>query len=385
MINKTDFFTLREIEQQPGLWQKVFELVLAQKDSLKGFINKLQKSAGDEIILTGAGSSFFVGEMVAGYFQKYTGFSTKAVSTTELVTHPLLYINPAKQTLLVSFARSGNSPESVAAVKFADQVSKNINHLIITCNQTGELSKLSSSNPKYVFNLPEEANDKGLAMTSSVTSMALVALLISRLDEVETLLSQVRRASDYAESLLTNYSGMIEKLSGLNFKRAVFLGSGPQMGVAREAHLKLQEMTDGKVICKFDSFLSFRHGPKVVLDETTLLVYFFSNDEYVLRYEKDLVRSVAKDHNVMAVVGVSETKTDEDIFDVEIIMNDQTGGLDESFLGLCELIPAQLLGYYKSLELGLNPDQPSSGAIHRVVQGVDIYDLPVNDLAVSNF
>jgi tagatose-6-phosphate ketose/aldose isomerase len=384
MINKTDSFTLREIEQQPGLWQKVFELVLAQKDSLKGFINKLQKSAGDEIILTGAGSSFFVGEMVAGYFQKYTGFSTKAVSTTELVTHPLLYINPAKQTLLVSFARSGNSPESVAAVKFADQVSKNINHLIITCNQTGELSKLSSSNPKYVFNLPEEANDKGLAMTSSVTSMALAALLISRLDEIETLLSQVRRASDYAENLLSNYSEMIEKLSGLDFKRAVFLGSGPLMGVAREAHLKLQEMTDGKVICKFDSFLSFRHGPKVVLDENTLLVYFFSNDEYVLRYEKDLVLSVAKDHKLMAVVGVSETKIDENVFDFEIIMNNQ-GGLDESFLGLCELIPAQLFGYHKSLDLGLNPDQPSNGAIHRVVQGVVIYDLPVNDLAVSNF
>jgi len=142
-------------------------------------------------------------------------------------------------------------------------------------------------------------------------------------------------------------------------------------------------MTDGKVICKFDSFLSLRHGPKVVLDETALLVYFFSNDDYVLRYEMDLVKSVSEDHKLMAVMGVSEKKLECDGFDVEIVMNDAAGKLEEPFLNLCHLVPAQLLGYYKSLNLGLNPDQPSDGVIHRVVQGVTIYDLPLNNMVIS--
>jgi len=377
------FYTIKEIVQQPRLWQKVYELIVAQKEGLIRFLDKFQDETGAEVIFTGAGSSFFVGEMVAGYFQKNTGISSKAVSTTELVTHPSLYINPDRKTLLVSFARSGDSPESVASVRFADKISHNLKHLIITCNANGELSKMTSPNPKYVLTLPEESNDKGLAMTSSVTSMALSAILISRLNDIEVLKEQIILASAYAENIIRNYSEIIEKVSLLDFKRAVFLGSGPAMGVAREAHLKLQEMTDGKVICKFDSFLSLRHGPKVVLDETALLVYFFSNDDYVLRYEMDLVKSVSKDHKLMAVMGVSEKKLDCDGFDMEIVMNNDTGRLDESFLNLCHLIPAQLLGYYKSLNLGLNPDQPSDGAIHRVVQGVIIYELPLNDMAIS--
>ncbi len=374
-MTKTNFFTEKEIKQQAALWQKVYGLVLSQKKKLDEFLTKIRQQADCEVIFTGAGSSFFIGEMVAGYFQKNTGLSSKAISTTEIVTHPHLYINPDKQTLLVSFARSGNSPESVAAIDNSDKISDNILHLIITCNSQGELAKLVSSNEKYVLTLPEEANDKGLAMTSSVSSMALVALLISRLDEVEILQSQIEIASKYASHIISTYSAPIMQLAELDFKRAVFLGSGPFLGVAREAHLKLQEMTDGKVICKFDSFLGFRHGPKVVLDETTLLVYFFSNEEYVLKYETDLVHSVAKDHELLAVMGISETRLKGMDFDLEINMSDSTMQLDEEFLTLCSLIPAQLLGLYKSLNMGLNPDQPSNGAIHRVVQGVTIYNF----------
>ena len=377
---KTNFFTEKEIGQQPVLWQKVHELVLSQKREIARFLANIRQQKDSEIIFTGAGSSFFIGEMVAGYFQNNTGLSSKAISTTEIVTHPHLYINPEKQTLLVSFARSGNSPESVAAVNNSDKISGKILHLIITCNNQGELAKMDSPNDKYVLTLPEEANDKGLAMTSSVSSMALVALLISRLDEIELLQSQIDIASQYASHIISTYSSPIQRLAELDFKRAVFLGSGPFLGVAREAHLKLQEMTDGKVICKFDSFLGFRHGPKVVLDKTTLLVYFFSNDSYVLKYETDLLHSIAKDHELLAVMGISETKLNGTDFDLEINMSDSTTHLDEEFLTLCSLIPAQLLGFYKSLNMGLNPDQPSNGAIHRVVQGVTIYDFHIKEL-----
>jgi len=222
--------------------------------------------------------------------------------------------------------------------------------------------------------MPEEANDKGLAMTSSVTSMALSVLLISHLDNLDEQENKVLQAAKYARYILSEYTSVLRKVAKLDFNRAVFLGSGPFMGVAREAHLKLQEMTDGRVICKFDSFLSFRHGPKAVLNEKTLLVYFFSNNKYVKKYESDLVLSVAKNHKLLGVVSVSETFQKEKVSDYEIVMTSEEKMLDESYLTLCSLIPAQLLAYYKSLIVGLNPDNPSSGAIHRVVQGVTIYD-----------
>jgi len=366
--------TLKEIEQQPDLWLKVYDIVQIQKNNIDEFLIEVLPVTQSEIIFTGAGSSFFIGEMVAAKFQKNIGISSKAVSTTEIVTHPDSYINPVINTLMVSFARSGNSPESVAAVNLANQISKKVAHLIITCNKEGKLARLSFDNKKYVLIMPDEADDKSLAMTSSVTTMALSALLISQIKNIDHLNDQVELASKYAENIISVYKEELNRISNLEFKRAVFLGSGPNLGVARESHLKLQELTNGKLICKFDSFLGFRHGPKVIVDKDTLLVYIFSNDEYVIKYENDLVASMKKGINPLFTLGISEKEDTLSNSDLSIKLNNEYCNIKEEFLTLCNLMPAQLFGYYKSIKQGLNPDLPSTnGTIHRVVQGVNIY------------
>lgn len=369
-------YTLKEITQQGSIWKDVYSIVLANKTELSRILSELKYDNGSEVVFVGAGSSFFVGEMVAGYFLKNTGISSKAISTTEIVTHPELYINPNRKTLLVSFARSGNSPESVATVELADQITDNVSHLIITCAFEGALSTHTGLREKFTLVMPDEANDKGLAMTSSVTSMALAAILFSRIDEIETLQNQVDLASDYADHIIEKYNNDIRNAAALDIERAVFLGSGPFLGSAREGHLKLQEMTDGKVICKFDSFLAFRHGPKVVVNDKSLVVYLFSNDQYVQQYELDLANGIKQEQNPKFTIGISETPLKEQVSDLAICMTDSESKLDEEFLSICSLVPLQLLGYYKSINVGLNPDTPSeSGAIHRVVQGVTIYDF----------
>lgn len=369
-------FTLQEITQQGKVWTEVFGIVAENKSILSGIISWLKEDDSSEVIFTGAGSSFFIGEIVAGFFQKNTGISSKAVSSTEIVTHPEFYINPGKRTLLVSFARSGNSPESVAAVELANQVSKQLNHLIITCNSKGAISERADIQNSNILTMPDDAHDRGLAMTSSLTSMALAALLVSRIDEIEDLEKQVKLASSYADNIIEKYSTKIQQVAQRDFKRAIFLGSGPLSGAAREGHLKLQELTDGKVICKFDSFLGFRHGPKVVVDETALVFYMFSNNKYVEQYEMDLAHSIKKYQNPIFTISVSESPLNNDVCDFPIYMNEKNSQLDEDFLPICSLVAAQLLGYYKSLQLGLNPDSPSvNGTIHRVVQGVTIYDF----------
>lgn len=369
------YYTFNEIAQQGEVWKKVYQIILKNKIELARLLADLKFDAESEVIFTGAGSSFFVGEMVAGYFLKNTGISSKAVSTTEIVTHPELHINPYRKTLLVSFARSGDSPESISAVELADQVSEKVDNLIITCNTEGELSTNSNIRSKFVLAMPEEANDKGLAMTSSVTSMAMAAMLFSQIDEIETLESKVDIASEYADGIIENYTAYLQKAASLDFNRAVFLGSGPLLGAAREGHLKLQELTDGKVICKFDSFLAFRHGPKVVVNNDTLMMYMFSNDEYVLQYELDLIASIKKEQNPKYTIGISENRLSVKAFNLPVFMTNKGNQLDEGFLAICSLVPVQLLAYYKSIDVGLNPDSPSeSGAIHRVVQGVNIYE-----------
>lgn len=367
--------TSYEISSQPDLWRKTWQYILMQQNQLKKFLNPIYSKRDLVVILTGAGSSAFIGVALQGSFQKYNNLLTRAISTTDLVTHPDFFIQKERPTLLISFARSGDSPESIAAVNLANEICNEVYHLIITCNPYGKLAQEKDKNNNFIFLLPPETNDKGLAMTASFTSMLLSGILISRIHHIKELDVQVSQLISYGTNILQNYSEKIYQISKIDFKRVVFLGSGSLLGAARESHLKLQELTNGRIICKHDSFLGFRHGPKAVIDKTTIVFYLFSNKEYVEQYEKDLVSEICKQAQGMYSSGISEKLTERNYcLDLDIILSDGRRSIDEAFLSVCNVLPAQILGYYKSLELGFNPDSPSeSGVISRVVQGVKIY------------
>jgi len=291
--------TAREIWEQPVVWQKTFQQIKEQQGDLELFFREAV-SESSKIILTGAGTSAFIGLSIEGTFQRLTGVTTVSIPTTHLVTHAADYLDPEEHTLLISFARSGNSPESVATVKLIDKLCKKCSHLVITCDREGELAGYSSPNKKFTFVLPDESNDKSLAMTSSYTSMLLTGLLLPRLSEIATLDEAIRTLMDYGKKILETYADDIRKIADMDFKRAVVLGSGPLFGTSTESHLKLQELTDGQVVCKKDSYMAFRHGPKAVIDEETLVILLFSNNPAVQRYELDFVHSLEKGKKPMA-------------------------------------------------------------------------------------
>ncbi len=377
-INKKDrLYTDIEISGQPELWGSVYQLLLSDKEKISEFLKPSFQLKNLQIILTGAGSSAFVGESAQGFVQKNTGCNTKAIATTDLVTHPDLYFQPGLPTLLISFARSGNSPESLETVKLADVFCKEIYHLIITCNKEGELLNYAAENVNrtYALLLPEASNDKSLAMTGSFTSMLLSILLISDIRKLRNREIEVSRIFDQGISLLEN--GMaVKEIAAKGFERVVFLGSGPMLGIARECHLKLQELTDGKVVGKHDSFLGFRHGPRAVINKKTLLVYLFSPNDFVYKYELDLALSIGRDNRKIECLSIGRSNNNELgaclNIDLKLTPEDELNIIPAVLVG-------QLLGYYTSLNNGLNPDNPSvSGAINRVVKGVNIYDYPKN-------
>lgn len=375
LIEKGAVHTAREISQQPELWQKIWNDVNRQQSPLKNFLTVALKES-KTIILTGAGTSAFIGLSLSGLYQRKTGVHTQAIATTDLVSHPRDYFKADEPVLLVSFARSGNSPESVAAVALAEEVSRKCYHLVITCNREGKLALYGDSDHKFVFTLPDEANDQSLAMTSSYTGMLLAGILIAGLDELDESKKSVDILTGYGKKIISYYAKDLFRIAQKDFKRAVFLGSGPFFGAAKESHLKLQELTDGKVICKEDSFLGFRHGPKAVINEETLVCYILSNEEYVSRYEKDLVHAMKKGHPPMMEIGIMENKIPGLELDHTFYLSDNGCHLKEEFLVVCSVLPAQILGFFKSIDLGLKPDLPSAtGAITRVVEGVQIYSL----------
>ncbi|MCF6351989.1 MAG: SIS domain-containing protein [Cyclobacteriaceae bacterium] len=367
--------TASEIEAQPRLWQDTCHILENELTGLTAFVNKVLSFEDLRAIFTGAGTSAYIGDVLHKGFQRQTGKTTEAVATTDLILNPKDYLHKNKPTLLVSFARSGDSPESVAAVELADNYCETLFHLIITCNPKGKLAKAGNRGNTYVLFMPKAANDKALAMTASFTTMLLAGVLISDLDNFSRNKMYVDKLAAYGEKMLTKYKQRIKNVAALDFKRVVFLGSGALKGIARESQLKVQELTDGQVICKYDSFLGLRHGPKAVIDKSTLVVYLFSRSSHVNQYELDLVRSINEPKERMYEIGIGEAIKNKDKINLDLSIEvSSTNSIPEAYFAVCSVLPAQMLGLYKSINLGLSPDSPSvSNSINRVVKGVNIY------------
>ncbi len=369
--------TRKEIFHQPEVWQEVYALCLEKEIEVRAFLKRFVAAGGSRIVFAGAGSSAFVGEALTGLYQRELGLVAQAIATTDIVSHPSDYFFSQERILLVSFARSGDSPESVAAYRYAEAFSGHVSHLIITCNKKGKLAQMALENEHaYVLCLPEVANDKSLAMTASFTSMLLAGVLVGTRDDWRQLEGQVNLLCTYSRQLLGQQLSKLEHIARLAFSRVVFLGAGSLQAIARESHLKVQELSNGNVICKYDSYLGFRHGPRAVLTEGTLIVYLLSSSAYSARYELDLIRQVQADHQNIHSLAVGECAPLCSLIDTEISFSDTTPLLKDPFFSILAVIPGQVIGYCKSLALGLNPDQPSKdGVITRVVQGVTIYSI----------
>lgn len=375
IIDMSSSNTISEIFAQPGLWGETFAMIKSQQKELTSFLNTSLIHADLKIILVGAGSSAYIGEVLYKSFQKNIGRTTEAVASTDLISHPKDFLQKEQPTLMVSFARSGDSPESLAAVNLAENHCSFFFHLVITCNPEGELTRITNNENTYVLLMPEKANDKGLAMTGSFTTMLLAGILVSRLDNLDQNKVYVKKLALYGEKLIRKYGKKLEGVASLNFTRIVFIGSGLLKGIARESQLKVQELTNGQVVGIYDSFLGLRHGPKAVINYSTLVVYLFSNDDFVNRYEYDLVKSINCQKEKLFEMGIGEAIGYKNEIDLDLFIEvSDKNTIPEEYFAVCAVLPGQLISLYKSINLGLSPDAPSlNNAINRVVQGVTIY------------
>lgn len=374
MLN-LDCYTIREIAHQPKMWMDTYDIVLSQKKELEKFLEKNSINKDSEIILTGAGSSAYIADTAVCEYMKAGYVQARAVATTDIVSAPEYFLSHTPK-LFISFGRSGNSPESVAAYEVANKFCKGSNHLIITCNPDGELAKIAVPGKDFVIVLPDGTNDRSLAMTSSFTSMLVTSLLCKNVASLEGERAKLQAAADFADYIVNSeVVDKIKKLADKKIKRAVFLGSGPLKGIACESHLKLQELTDGGIVCAFDSFMGLRHGPKAVINEETLVVYLLSENPYTRQYELDLIEQVDHDNHPAAQVVISVTPSGvKDILDFEINAPKPELLKDNEYVCAPFVMVGQLAGYFFSLDHGLSPDNPSiRGAISRVVSGVKIY------------
>lgn len=370
--------TTREIYQQPQVWQTAFENYKVQADEIAVFLNNIdEKYDYIKVILTGAGTSAYVGDTLLPYFRKIYDerkWNFNAIATTDIVANPLAYLHKEVTTILVSFARSGNSPESVAAVDLAKDIVEELYQITITCAAEGKLAQQAHGDERNLLLLqPAPSNDAGFAMTSSFTSMMLTALLVfdkadlaAKAEKVSALMTLSQEVLDSAEA--------IQKMVFLDYNRVIYLGAGPFFGLAHEAQLKILELTAGQVATMYESPVGFRHGPKSLVNEKTVVVVFGSTDSYTKLYDLDLVREVAGDEIARKVILLTDQK--EDLENVEQVIFSSQQLADDVYRVFPYIVYGQLFALLTALKVNNRPDTPSpTGTVNRVVQGVIIHSF----------
>lgn len=372
--------TAKEIIQQPDTWRESVKNLIKNKIEIKSFIDSFLSKKEFRIILTGAGTSAFAGEVCEPYLTSLLNKRVEAIATTDLVASPKSYFIKDIPTLLVSFARSGNSPESVHAVNLANQLVDDLYQIVITCNENGKLAKNTVNDEKSLLLLmPPQTNDLGFAMTSSFTTMVLNAMAVFNINNIENFSSDVDKLSNSVNDFIENNIEKVTSLSNEDFERIVYLGSSTSKGIARESALKVLELTAGKVNASYDTPLGFRHGPKSVVDDETVSVIYISNDEYTRQYDLDLAKEMLahKKNDKVVIVG---DNIEEDILNkadyVFNVENINYNVENKVLLPLQQIIFGQMLSFLKSVNLGITPDNPCpTGEVNRVVQGVILHEL----------
>lgn len=369
------FNTTTEIKQQPELWLDTLNIYKENLEAIESFLAEA-RAMGEgrlSVVFTGAGTSDYVGDTCAPYL-RHAGdtklYDFKPIATTDIVSAPRDFLNPDEPTVVVSFARSGNSPESLAAVQVAKTFVKNVKFINITCAPEGKLAVESEGDADQLTLLIPRANDKGFAMTGSYSCMTLLSTLIFDTASLEQKTAWVEAAAKLGEDVVARESEIAEFLSG-DFNRVTYLGSGSFVGLAQEAQLKILELAHGLVATSWDSCMGYRHGPKSFVDDKTIVFVYMNNDEYTRQYDLDILNEINGDQIAAKTIAIQQdgaTKFDGTSFTLA------GEALPEGYLALPFVMVAQVISLLNSVRVGNTPDTPSpSGTVNRVVKGVTIH------------
>ena len=372
--------TPHEIAHQPGTWILTFQKLIDCIETIQKFLAKARvdgpANERPTIFLIGAGSSDYIGQSLHHLLRSKWQCEVIPVASTSLLTDFSEYVLNDKSYLWISFSRSGDSPEGVAVLERALSENPRISHLLVTCNASGRMNQIVEGRADCLsIVLDDSTNDRGLAMTSSFTNMLLAGQILAHAWSIADYESVLRNLVAAGESLLPAAAELASSLMQRgNYSKVCFVGSGTLGGVALECALKVLELTAGNVQTIAQQTLALRHGPMAALDHNTLFVSLVSSDPRRRQYDLDLLREIGSKALVNTRVAVAG---DADLLpaDAEYVLAFTTrDAVPDLYRPVLDVVFAQLLGLFASIQFGLKPDVPSpNGAISRVVQNVEIH------------
>ena len=343
--------TLAEILSQPGVWLSCLG-ELANSASCKAVMSKA--ASRKEWLFVGCGTSYYLAEAAAASWTLLTGQSARAFPASELLLFPKLAQLQTKDLQVVIISRSGRTSEAIRVAELLS-LKHNLSALGITCAPDSELAKAC----EISLALPC-ADEKSMVMTRSFTSMLLALLLLAAAKaDAREFTSSFEAISAALSSRINSFSDRVESfVCKHSFADYIYLAQGPFFPIAREAALKITEMS-----CSYAQpyhTLEFRHGPKSIVSPETCLTFFLS--ESGMQAESEVLVEMKQLGGTIISVCNRATeavrRSSDLLFELE-------AGVPELALLAPFIVPAQLLGFHTGIKKGYNPDAPRN--LSRVV------------------
>jgi glucosamine--fructose-6-phosphate aminotransferase (isomerizing) len=347
----TESHTWNEIMSQGRVWQSVLDFLRGNAK-----VDEILTAAKTKRlwVFVGCGTSFYLAEAAALSWTLLTGQAARAIPASEILLFPKLLEAEGAGIQAVVISRSGRTSEAVRAVSVLKQ-RLGIATIGISCAKGSELEQACDT-----CIVLEAADEKSTVMTRSFTSMLMTLQVLAACQSgTFEIIDGLRGMSEkFAERIYALADEMETFVTRHEFADYVFLGQGPFHGLAREAALKVMEMS-----CSYSQFfhaLEFRHGPKAIVSPATCLTFFLSDsaqeaEAEVLAEMKELRGTIV----AIANRANAEIRKSSDL----VIELDAPG--DEMTLLTPYIVPCQLMGFFTGLRKGLNPDAPKN--LSRVV------------------
>ncbi len=336
--------TLNEILSQAEVWQKTLS-ELKQSATIEQILQV--SNARTEWLFLGCGTSYYLAEAAAASWTLLTGQRARALPASEPLLFPDLTFAKTASLQSVIISRSGRTSEALRA---ANTLSRefHVPTLGITCTTDSPLEQACDLTIRI-----STADEKSTVMTRSFTSMLLALQhLADRKSGQQSFTTALQKmAAQFASQIHSIADRMEAFVDEHSFADHIFLGQGPFHGIAREASLKVMEMS-----CSYSQFfhtLEFRHGPKAIVSPETCLTFFLSESGYQAECE------VLAEMKQLGGVTIAVCNRANEVIRRSSDLVCELGFDGPELATLAPfVVPAQLFGFFTGIKKKLDPDHP---------------------------
>lgn len=357
-ISKDTFadFMLKEILEQPKTVTNALKGRIDWKNSTARFgginIGETDLKKLNKIILVGCGTSYH-----ACLYGKYIFEDiTKTTSLAEYASE-FRYSKPVldKNTLVILLSQSGETADTIAALKYAKL--KNAMTLGII-NVVGSTIAREVDGGIYLHAGPEIAVASTKTFTSHLVVLYLFSIYLARLkntlraSEARKMFSALRGLSSKIQKILTT-RGAIEKIASKYYKmnNSLYLSRSYNYPIAMEGSLKLKEVS--YIHAEAMTSAEMKHGPIALIDKNTFSVFIAPQDRIYKKTLGNIEEIKSRKGKIIAITTLGNDKIKRIVDDVIFVPK-----TEENLLPVLTVIPTQLLSYYCALMRGCDIDKP---------------------------